>query len=916
MPPLTVPTSDPGALACLLAGSRAARTYLNAEPGQEGRLLAALPTSSICLAAQLAAGWPGDDDEAALARTLRRDRNLLFLHTALRDLNGLADLPEVMGAWSEFAESAITACCLAAQTTLRTRHGVPRDPGNERIQQLIPVAMGKLGGHELNVSSDVDLVFCFSEGGQTDGPVPLSNQEFFGQAVRRVVRLLDDRTVDGFVFRVDTRLRPDGPSGPPAISFAALELYLQSQGRPWERHAWLKARALGAAQGGALRRLVEPFVFRRYLDYGAIASLRELHSRMLTDNSRRERERDIKIGPGGIREIEFTAQLFQLIRGGHDPTLRLRPTRAALAALAERGILDPAKALCLDKTYVFLRRLEHRLQYLDDAQTHRLPLPGADLDQIAASLAFASGAALLAEVAERREQVSELFAGALGRPQGSRSDVRGAQPSEGPPAIEAWSAAQAGDRPAAQAALERLGSPDAAACLPFLEDLAHGRAWRSSSESGRERLGRLVQQTLELAGARLPMARTLRGVFGVLNAIGGRETYFALLDEFPAALQRLADISAASPWASDFLARFPALLDELVHLQDVRTHVGASGIADEIQRSMAAREGDVEAQMDALRRLRQRFQFRLALLDIEGLISVQELGDRLADLADACLETALSHAAGPDGHEGFAVAGFGKLGGKELAYNSDLDLVFIYDPQRMRGERAARLAQKLITWLATPTGAGIVYDTDVRLRPDGASGLLVSSVAALRDYEHQRAWTWEHQALTRARACAGDAEVGREFEDLRRDILALPRDAAALAAEVTEMRRRMMREHAAKDGGWDVKHGSGGLVDIEFMVQFLVLAHAHNRPELRANSGNIALLQTCARLGLAPQAQCAAVADAYGRMRALQHRLQLAGEPGGRVARSEAEPCPSHVEAMWQGLFAAKPAAAQGDAVN
>lgn len=907
------------ALNVLLTGSRAAQRMLAAHPEHQATVLNAISTPSTRLVADRVAAWPEADEEGSLGRALRHDRSLLFLHTALRDLNGLADLAEVMGAWSDFAEASISVAAHAAQLALRARHGVPRDGQDEVIQSLIPVAMGKLGGRELNVSSDIDLVFCFPEAGRTDGTVPIDNQEFFALATRRIVRLLDDRTENGFVFRVDTRLRPDGPSGPPAISLTALELYLQSQGRPWERHAWLKSRALTPLHGGALARLVEPFVYRRYLDYGAIASLRELHSRMLSDNSRRERERDIKIGPGGIREIEFTAQLFQLIRGGHDPGLRVRPTRAALSALAERGILDTATARSLDDTYVFLRRLEHRIQYLEDAQTHRLPLPGEDLDQLAESMGFATSEAFQRELDARRHAISEGFARALGRAPAARNDLPGRSVGVGPPALEAWAAVQAADREGARGALERLGLPDAVACLPYLEDLVQGRAWRSASETGRERLGRLVQHTLELAGARLPMARTLRGVLAVLNAIGGRETYFALLDEFPAALQRLADISAASPWASEFLARFPALLDELVHLHDVRSQVGPSGIAEEMRRTVAARQGDVEAQMDALRRLRQRFQFRLALLDLEGLITVQELGDRLADLADACLATALTQAAGEAGYEGFAVTGFGKLGGKELGYNSDLDLVFVYDPELITGERAARLAQKLITWLSTPTGAGILYDTDIRLRPDGASGLLVSSIAALREYEHRRAWTWEHQALTRARACAGDPEVGRKFEDLRREILALPRDRAKLAHEVTDMRARMHREKRSDAEHWNVKLGRGGLVDVEFMVQYLVLAHAHERAELLGNSGNIALLQSAGRQGLIPRDLATDVAEAYRRMRALHHRLQLAGEPGGTLHRDEAEPGPRHVEALWRHLFgdaAAAPAKGSGDAVN
>ena len=905
--PLAIQT-DSSRIALLEAGSRAARMLLNARPQHREILLAQASLPSTRLVAQLVAGWSAIDDEATLGRVLRHDRALLFLHTALRDLNGLADLPEVMGAWSDFAEAAVSAAALVAQHALHARHGVPHDSDDAQVLSLIPVAMGKLGGRELNVSSDIDLVFCFPASGTTTGPARLENQEFFGQVTRRIVRLLDDRTEDGFVFRVDTRLRPDGPSGPPAISLQALEQYLQSQGRPWERHAWLKARALTPLHGGALTRLVEPFVYRRYLDYGAIAALRDLHQRMLSDHSRRERDRDIKIGPGGIREIEFTAQLFQLIRGGHDPGLRVRPTRAALSALGERGILDAATVRQLDSSYVFLRRLEHRLQYLDDAQTHRLPMPGDDLEQVAASLDFASSAALMQELDARRREVSDLFGKALGRAPAARTDLPNPTLGVGPPAIEAWNAVQAGQRAVAEAALQVLGGPEAQSSLPYLEELVRGRAWRSTSEDGRARIGRLVQLTLQLAGALMPMARTLRGILGVMNAIGGREPYFALLDEFPVALQRLADISAASPWAAEFLARYPALLDELVHLHDVRSQVGPASIAEEIRRAIGERVGDVEAQMDALRRLRQRFQFRLALLDIEGLISVQELGDRLSDLADACLSAALTQAAGAEGSAGFAVAGFGKLGGKELGYGSDLDLVFVYDPLRISGERAARLAQKLITWLSTPTGAGMLYETDVRLRPDGASGLLVTSIAALREYEHQRAWTWEHQALSRARACAGDADVCTAFEDVRREILALPRDRATLAHDVTEMRARMRAEHpggSLTDATWDVKRGAGGLVDVEFMVQYLVLAHAHQRPELLTNSGNIALLQFCGRVGLAPRQLCTEVAEAYRRMRALQHRLQLAGEPGGTLCRTEAAPGPERVQTLWRTLFGA-----------
>jgi len=849
--------------------------------------------------------WVVSDDPDALSKTLRRDRRALFLRCAIRDLNGLADLSEVVLAWSIFAEGAVQSAARCAEQSIYFRYGVPRNEYNQEPLKLIPVGMGKLGGRELNVSSDVDLVLCYEETGVTDGPLSIENREFFSYVAKLIFRILDNRDQDGFVFRVDTRLRPDGVSGPQTISLPALEEYLLVRGRPWERHAWLKARAFGKENDALVRSLVEPFVFSRYLDFGAMASLRELHHRMQRDDSRRNRARDIKIGLGGIREIEFTVQLFQLIRGGQDPALRSRSTRSALQALGERGILGKEIIQELQEAYVFLRRLEHRIQYLDDAQTHRLPLPGPDLDFLALNMGFSNGTELETAVTQIRLRVTECFANSMGPFPKEKISVQ-SEVSAGPSSLveDIWLSLNVDDQTTLQEGLNALAGHEGISAQPFLAGLLKGRAWRTISERGRERLGRLVQNALVLSSERPNFLKTLRGILEVLNAIGGRETYFALLDEFPNALQRLADLCAASSWLAALLAQFPSLLDELIQLHSLPDQVGPEDIQLELNRTVIPYRNDPESHMQNLRKLKQRFQFRLAILEMKQLITLQDLSDRLSHLADACIAEALLMVAGsPDGVRGFAVIAFGKLGGKEMGYRSDLDLVFVYDSGIVSGEAAARLAKKLITGLTSRSGTSELYEIDVRLRPDGASGFLVTSFDAMQDYQIHRAKTWEHQALTRARACAGDLVVGMKFEQLRLAILILPRNTEHLALEITSMRKRMHKEHDLKIKGWDIKLSEGGLVDIEFMVQFLVLAYSKDFNGLLNNIGNIALLRYAGSTHLVPPDLCESVAQAYLNLRALQHRLELQGESRDSLPRESAEPSPSNVLRLWQTVF-------------
>jgi len=888
----------------LLKGSRAARNYLYSRPQFEEEMQNVLTCSLTDWVKDTVETWSHILHQNDVSIQLRRDRRQLFLRCALRDLNGLADLSEVMEAWTLFADEAILKAAECAQQEMVTRYGYPKSEHNQEIQKLIVVGMGKLGGRELNVSSDVDLVLCYPESGQTDGLICVENREFFLNAAKLLFRLLDDRTQDGFVFRVDTRLRPDGVSGPQTISLAALEEYLLVRGRPWERHAWLKARALGADQDTRIRKLIDPFIFSRFLDFGALASLRDLHLRMLRDDSRRHRERDIKIGPGGIREIEFTIQLFQLIRGGQDLGVRSRSTRAGLRALAERGIIEPEMAQQLHDAYLFFRRLEHRIQYLDDAQTHRLPLPGPDLDFIALNMGFGDGAEMETEVSRKRQLVSEYFARSLGSFTQDKK-VFAFSNAETPVSVveDIWDALVTQDTVMLRNALIELAGQGGEDVQPFLEGLLLGKAWRSLSETGRRRYERLVQNALILSSESPFFQDTLRGILDIFNAIGGRETYFALLDEYPLALQHLAELSAASPWVVALLARFPSLLDELIHLHTLSSEVSAKDIQLELNRTVIPHRKDPESHLEKLRNLKQRFQFRLAVLEIKHLIPLQELSDRLSDLADACIAEALHMVTENQGIEGFSILAFGKLGGKEMGYRSDLDLVFIYDSDRIDSEKASRLAKRFLTGFSSPSGASMIYEIDVRLRPDGVSGFLVTSINAMRDYQYHRAQTWEHQALTRARFCAGDPIIGEQFEALRLQILSFPRDIPSLANQILAMRERMHQEHDVKIKGWDLKLSQGGLVDIEFMVQFLVLAYSHRYEGLLQNLGNVALLRYAASKQLIPHDLCEQVAQAYLKLRALQHRLELRGEPRDALQREDAEPNPSYVLNLWKTIF-------------
>ncbi len=888
-------------LAEALEFSRYAARLRSAQPELVAQLVASVdePLALENYDAELAA----TDDSAALAPALRRLRQRVVLGTLLRDLTGRADLTEVCTTMTRLAERAITAAVDLNHRELALAHGEPIGADCGLPQRLVVVGMGKLGGGELNVSSDVDLVFVYPEEGATSGPKVLANQEFFDRLGRRVIAALADVTADGFVFRVDMRLRPYGDSGPLASSFSALEQYLLTQGRTWERYAWLKARALTGDRGTELEQLIVPFVFRKYLDYDAYTGLRDVHHQIREQVRRKDHARNIKLGPGGIREIEFIVQALQLVRGGKEPALRLRATLPALSALDARLLLPRPAIAELSAAYVYLRNLEHRLQYRDDRQVHDVPSDPDEQALLARACGAADAAAMQAELGAHRAAVERHFAAVFSEDVGSQDD----------PLASVWLDPAPEDAQCAALLAAGYGAPVALAAT--LARVRQSPRYLQLPTLSRQRFDALLPQLLRAAAsAAAVISADPEVVFGrllaLLEAVSGRSVYLALLVEHPPVLPRLSQLMAASAWAADYLTRHPLLLDELLDSRVLLAEPDWSAWSSELELALRAHEGDAERQMDALRHFQQAQVFRLLVQDLNGLLSVERLADHLSALADIVLAATLEHcwahmhgqvrAAAPR----FAIIGYGKLGGKELGYASDLDLVFLYDdPDELAPERYARLAHRLNTWLTSATAAGRLYDTDLRLRPDGASGLVVSSLAAFCRYQREQAWTWEHQALSRARFVAGDAAIGAAFEQAREAILRLPRDSERLAADVIDMRRRMHVGHPNRSALFDLKHDPGGMVDVEFSVQYLVLLHSTRHPALTRNSGNIALLALGGDLDLIPAWLAARVADAYREYRRLQHQIRLQGAPQARVAPAPQAARRAAIGELWQYVF-------------
>jgi len=790
------------------------------------------------------------DDEAAFKRRLRRLRQRVLLRTMARDLEGLADLAEVCATTSALAELTIRA---ALQWL--------------REEELIVVAMGKLGGGELNVSSDIDLVFVHP--GTRENPADPKQLERRG---RKLIALLSEVTGDGFAFRVDMRLRPYGDSGALVSSFEALEAYFVAQGREWERYAWIKARPVSGSMHNELAEIVRPFVYRKYLDYGTLEAMRRLHAEVRRDVARRELAGHVKLGPGGIREIEFIAQALQLVRGGRDAELTARPTLSVLGLLSRKRHLPEIAIQELTQAYVFLRNVEHRLQYLDDAQTHELPVEPEDRARLAQMANFASWEAFLAALNTHRQAVTRHFQAVFAEP--------GAENEPKP-----W--------------------PD----HPRLAALRTGQRYLQLPEDSKRRFDALIPALAHAAAATADPDTTLARGLDLVEAIARRAAYLALLAERPEALERVVRMIGASSWAAQFVTQHPLLLDELLDDRVLYSAPDWRELEANLRASLAAAGGDVERQMNVVREHHQSQLFRLLAQDLAGLLTVEVLADHLSQLADLVLHVSLDTcwAQLPTRHREqarFAVIAYGKLGGKELGYASDLDMVFLFDdPGERAEENYLRLAQRYNNWLSANTSSGPLFETDLALRPSGSKGLLVSSLSGFDEYQERSAWSWEHQALTRARYCAGDRSVGDSFELIRKKILERERDPLALAREVLAMRERIHAAHPNKSGLFDLKHDRGGMIDIEFTVQYLVLAHSHGHQELTRNLGNIALLRIAADLGLIDKDIAEKCRDAYRDFRRLQHALRLNGAQYARVPFEQVTAKAEAVRNLWQAVF-------------
>jgi len=864
------------------------------------------------------------DDETGLARAVRELRKQVMVKLILRDLNGLADLNEVMQSMTALAEVCVQRAQACLTRALHAQFGSPSGEASATAQELLVIAMGKLGGGELNVSSDIDLIFVYPEDGETDGPhnprkedaagcptaapLPsrrLSNHEFFTRLGRRLINIINELTADGYVFRVDMRLRPYGDSGPLVTSFAALEEYLISQGREWERYAWIKARVIAPAdspQTAELTQLVQPFVYRKYLDFGAIDSMRKLHTQIRQEVQRRDRLNNIKLGPGGIREIEFTAQVFQLIRGGSDARLRIRPTRGVLRQLVENAQLSAPVVAGLDAAYVFLRNLEHRLQYLDDQQTQELPGKAEDQEIIAHAMGYADYAALLKELDRHRALVSQQFEQIFGSQQTEQAEaLLAGHPND----AQLWREDITAEE--LHTALEKLGYHAAPDSAQRLLQLRAGNRYRQLPELSKQRLDRLIPQFIILSAQHSDPDATLSRLLTLLEGVSRRAAYLAFLAEYPQALQRLTRLVAASSWASEYLTLHPALLDELLDAREMYQPPQWQQFDHDLQTRLDDCAEDAERQLDVLRHAQQEQTFHLLAMDLQGLLPLETLSDHLSDLADLMLRhvLALCWSSARRRHRDdakFAIIAYGKLGGKELGYASDLDLIFLYDDDHPDAqENYARLAQRINTMLGSYTSSGRLYETDLRLRPNGASGLLVSSIEAFAEYQQSQAWVWEHQALTRARFSAGDTRIGTAFEQIRRRVLCQPRDLTTLRKEILAMRQKMLDGHPNDTGLFDIKHDRGGMVDIEFMVQYIVLAYAHQHPQLTANIGNLALLKLAGELGLIPVDIAGQTRALYRTLRQTQHRMRLNNLSPCRIEQGEIET--AACRKLWEMLF-------------
>ncbi len=827
-------------------------------------------------------------DEVGLASELRQIRQREALRIAWRDLAGWADLKEVTHTLSDLADGLLhQAHSLAHQLCIES-YGAPQG-GGDGSNQLVVLGLGKLGGRELNFSSDIDLIFAYPEEGTTSGRNPLSNHEFFTKVGHRIIKFLDANTSEGFVFRVDMRLRPNGANGPLVLSFDAMEHYYQTHGRDWERYALIKARRVAGpvTEGRQLLDNLKPFVYRRYLDFGAFEAIRSMKQMIERELRRKGIEDNVKLGAGGIREIEFIAQSYQLIRGGREHQLQTQSLHTAFDELENSGVMSKEDIKILITGYHFLRATEHRLQMVQDQQTHLLPAETNAQQRLAFSMGFPSWRAFESDLRSQMLRIHSTF-----------TQVFSINPEQSDPKdrhffTDIWHNALSEDE--CLRLLKQCGYRDPESVCALLDQLRNGSTYRSYSSTGRDRLDRLMPKLLDHCSTTETPEETFARATRVVSAIGRRSAYLSLLIENPLALEQFIRLCTASPWITNWIGQHPIVLDELLdpitNYQPLTREILTEDLALRFNHLPV---DDLEQQMDLLREVHHGHLLRIAAADIADIIDSGQVGQQLAILAESVLTEALQLAkAGlrhklelpsfgdPKAPPEFGIFAYGKLAGEELGYHSDLDIIFLlnhsvddrYPPET--GYYFARLAQRLVHILTTRTQAGMLYEIDMRLRPSGRSGTLVSSISGFAAYQLNKAWTWEHQALVRARPVVSSNTLSAEFEKTRKEVLTLPRDPAILSDEIVTMRTRMASNDRSDEQWFDLKLGRGGIVDIEFIVQYCVLRWAHNHPELTAPRSNVVLLETLGSSGVLESAKATALKMIYSELLAMEQRLKL-----------------------------------------
>ncbi len=896
-----------------------------------GNLAQRLDASS--LREEVAAALRDAADDAALFAALRQLRHRHMVRIIWRDLSGLGDYHSTVADLSLLADTLINAALEKLYVALCEREGTPLSPGGTPVRMVV-FAMGKLGARELNLSSDIDLIFAYEHEGEIEGHRrEMSYHQFFVRLGQQLIKALDQNTADGFVFRVDMRLRPWGGAGALAVGFDAMEGYYEEQGREWERYALIKIRPVAGdlAAGERMVKRLKPFVYRRYIDYGAFESLREMKALIEREVRRKGIQADVKLGPGGIREVEFIVQAFQLIRGGQLPALRVSNLLRVLPQLVEQELLPDDVAEELREAYLFLRNMEHRLQAVADRQTQRLPESDDDWLRLALAMGYRDRRSCERALSRHRDRVRFHFSQVIADPETDHQEVEGADRE----LLDVWLGLV--DEETAAGLLGGLGIDEPAPILAQLDAFRESRAVANMQRIARERLDRLMPRLLENLGYQQGGPITTQRVLAFLEAVLRRSAYIALLVENPHALTQLVKLSGASPWIAEQLTRHPVLLDELLDARTLYSPPQRSELDDELrQQLLRVAEDDLEQQMEVLRHFKQAHLLRVAASEVTEVLPLMRVSDYLTWLAEAILHQVVQLAWTPlverhgrphrdDGQPctpDFIIVGYGKLGGIELGYNSDLDLVFLHDAAAdgmTDGDKPvsneqffARLGQRIIHILTTRTMSGQLYEVDARLRPSGAAGLLVSSMVAFEKYQREKAWTWEHQALVRARVVAGCQRAGQRFAAIRHDILCRDRDEAALRTDVLAMRERMV-EHlgsSAKSGQFSLKQDPGGIVDIEFMVQYGVLRWASQHGELTRFTDNVRLLETLAVLELMPAQDAGLLREAYLAYRSAAHRLALRNEKSEVDAAGYAE-LREGVRAIWSKWFQG---AAQGGA--